>query len=218
MIDRAIADIPESYLEYRAEFAPPMFEVWTLPNPLVAALHSSLRKWNVGMGEITWNKDAGTYKDLQITFTVSKMNALIKFGVDSATFIAVNPDWPEAPALTELFETAMRTIQQTSKGQIASQWLALAMHVKPGPKPFRDLMAMLVNTGALGPGQMYGVSVYQQDSSFVIDKSARYPDCVFVRLQRTFGPSISFSEIAKTVYEDESRALGLLGLEEPLEG
>lgn len=195
-----------------------MFEVWTVPNPLVSSLFSALRKWDVGLGDITWNKDASTYKDFQVTFNVSKMNALIKFSMDAATFIALNPDWSEAQALIELFETAMHSIRQTAKGEISSQEIALAMHVKPGAKTFRELMAVLVNTGVLGPAQMYGISVYQDDSSLVIDKSVRYQDSVFVRLQRRLGPSTSFSEIAKILYRDESRALELLGLEEPLQG
>ncbi len=218
MATRTIADIPESYFEYRAEFAAPMFEVWTVPHPLVSSLSAALRKWGVGLGDIAWNKDPSTYKDLQITFNVSKMNALIKLNLDAATFTALNPDWSEAPALIELFETAMGNIQQTTKREVASQEIALAMHVKPGEKPFRDLMSPLVNTDVLGPAQMYGISVYQNDSSFVIDKSLRYQDSVFIRLYRRLGSSTSFSDIAKILHQDESRALGLLGLEELLQG
>jgi len=218
MAEKAIADIPESYLEYRAEFVAPMFEVWTIPNPLVSGLFSALRKWHIGLGDISWNKDSSTYKDFQITFNVPKMSVLIRLNMDAATFVASNPDWSEAPALIELYETAMHTIRQTTKGEISSQEIALGMHVKPGEKSFKDLMSGLVNTSLLGPAKMYGISVYQDDSSFVIDKSVRYPDSAFVRLYRRVGPSTSFREIAEILHQDELRALGLLGLEEPLQG
>jgi len=66
--------------------------------------------------------------------------------------------------------------------------------------------------------KMYGISVYQDDSSFVIDKSVRYLDSAFVRLYRRVGPSTSFREIAEILHQDELRALGLLGLEELLQG
>ena len=216
MTGKAIANIPESYLEYRADFTAPVFAVWTLPNPVVSSLFSALRKWEVGLGDVTWNKDPSSYKDFQITFNVSRMNALIRFGMDAATFVAVNPEWSEAPGLIELFESAILCILQTVKAEILSQEIALALHVKPGDRSFRGLMSALVNTGSLGPAEMYGISVYQDSSSFVIDKSVRYEDAVFVRLHRRFSPSTSFSEIADILRQDELRALGLLGLEELL--
>lgn len=218
MAGKAIADIPESYLEYRADFTAPMFEVWTIPNPLVSALFSTLRKWHVGLGDISWNKDPSTYKDFQVTFNVPKMNALIRLNMDAATFIAMNPAWSEESGLIELFETAMNTIRKATNGDLASQEIALAMHVKPGEKRFKDLMSGLVNSDILGSAEMYGISVYKSDSSLVIDKSVKYPESVFVRVQRQFASPTSFGEIAKVLYQDEMKALGFLGLEELLEG
>jgi len=214
MVDIASPGIPESYFEYRADFSEPIFEVWTVPNPLVYSLFSTLKRWNVGLGDVAWNKDPSSYKDVQLTFNVPKMNAIVRVGLDAATFIAVNPDWSKAPALVELFEAAMSGIQQTARVEVASQEIALGMHVTPGERKFGDAMAKLVNTELLGSAQTYGISAYREDSSLVIDKSVKYEGGIFVRLHRKFPATTAFTEVAMALYKDEVKALELLGVQE----
>lgn len=213
MADLGNAEIPESYFEHKAEFKVPVFEAWTLPNPLVRALFATMKEWGTSLGDISWNKDPSTYKDFQMTFSVPRINAMVRVGLAQAEFIAVNPDWSKAPALVELFETVLAKIQETTGAEIASQEMTLAMHVTPGPVKFGELMARLVNSSIFGAGDMYGVSVYRQDSALIIDKSLRYDGAVFVRLHRRFPASISFTELATIVYHDEVNALSLLGLQ-----
>ena len=75
-------------------------------------------------------------------------------------------------------------------------------------------MAALVNTKVLGPAQMYGVSIYDGQRSFVLDKSAKYTDAVFFRLQRKFAAASPLKDIAEVILAEEMHALGFLGLEE----
>ena len=56
---------------------------------------------------------------------------------------------------------------------MGTQELALAMHVMPGDRHFGDTMQNLVNTNVIGRATMYGISVYQEDSSLVLDKSQK---------------------------------------------
>jgi len=207
--------ISESYFEDRVQFTEPIFGKWTISNPLVEALFSSLRKWNVALKDFSWNKDPNTYQEIQLTLTVPEMNAIIRVGLDSATFIAVNPDWSRAPALVELFETAWGSITGTEMG---TQELALAMHVMPGNRHFGDTMQKLVNAHVIGPATMYGISVYQEDSSLVIDKSQKYEGGLFLRLYRKLEPGIPFSDVGTIIYEDELRALRFIGLESLIQG
>jgi len=217
MSDTGIADIPESFFEYRADLSVAMFSAWTLPNPLVPSVLGALAKWNVGLSDVTWNNEAKSFKDLQLTFNVAQLDAAIKVGVDSVLFIALNPDWEDAPNLVSAFDEAIKAICKTGNTQVRSQEISLAMHVKPGSTPFVDVMARLVNKEVLGPGEMYGFSVYRDTSSLVIDKSIRYEKAVFLRLTRRFAASSSFEEIADILYKDELKALDFLGLRELLE-
>jgi hypothetical protein len=214
LIDKTKPHIPESYFEYRADFSEPMFELWTLPNPLVRMLYLALKRWNVGLSDIGWNKETKNYKDLLITFNVASVNATMRVGLDTVTFNAVNPDWSNAPALLELFEEAIDSIKKIGKVEIVLQEVFLALHICAGQKAFGNTMAGLVNSNLLGPAEMYGVSAYREDSSVVMDKSVRYEGGVFVRLQRKFPASASFPDVAMAIYEDETNVLKLLGVPE----
>lgn len=217
MPDMELADISESFFEYRADLSVAMFNAWTVPNPLVPSVLGALAKWNVGLGDVTWNHDTKSYKDLQLTFNVTQLDAAIKVGVDSVLFVALNPDWGDAPNLVTTFDAAIKAICSTGNTEIKSHEISLAMHVKPGKTPFVDIMTRFVNREAIGPAQMYGFSVYRDSSSLVIDKSLRYEGAGFLRLQRRFEASSSFEDIAAMLYEDESKALDMLGLKELLE-
>lgn len=214
----ATAEIVESYFEYKAIVSNPMFSAWTLPNALVEALFPALRTWNVGLGDISWNKESTSFQDLQVTFNVTQLRAILRVGLDSIGCVAVNPDWSEAAVLVDLFQTAIGMVCRTGKTDIASHEDVLAMHVKPGDKNFRDIMAALINENLLGSAQMYGASVYREDSSVILDKSVKYEGGLFVRLHRKLPVGTDFMQVAKTLYEDEVRTLRLLGLEELIEG
>src|SRR5712692_10237188 len=125
MVGMEIAEIPESYLEYNAQFKRPMFSAWTLPNGFVTALYPLLKPLNVSLGDIVWNRETSSFKDLQVTFSINRLNAAVKIGVETATFIASNPDWSEAPALVELFESVMKTIKQAGDSEVSSQDVGL---------------------------------------------------------------------------------------------
>jgi len=212
------ADISESYLEYRATLQTPMFPVWTIPNPLIPSLHSMLAELDVNLSDITWNKDPSSVSDLQLTISILKLNAVLRVGVDTIFFSAFNPAWSEADALARLFGAVLARILQVGKTELKQQAITLAMHVKPGIEPFREALIKMVRPDVIGEAEMYGVSAYRQDFSFIIDRSSKYKGALFVRLDRTLAPNMSFEEIAKTLYTDEARVLGFVGLEDLMKG
>ncbi len=206
------ARISDSYFEYKADFLNPVFDAWAEPNPLARSLFQSLRKWGITLADVSWSKEPRNLKEIQLTISVLQMNAAVQLGVDSAIFLASNADWSRAPALVELFDTAMASIRQVSGAQLASQETVLAFHLVPGQEDLGRLTQNLVNADILGPARMYGISLYREDSSLVIDGSLRYVGGIFMRINRRFSESTSFSEIAATLYKDELRSLDLLGL------
>ena len=210
-------DIAESYFEYKASLSFPMFKAWTPPNALIEGLFPALKKWKVGLSDISWNRNSGSLQDLQLTFNVTDLRAIIKIGLDSLSCVAVNPDWSEAASLVELFSNALEVVCKVGKTDVSVHENSLAMHVRGGDKTLDAITAGFVNEKALGPAQMYGVSIYQQDFSLVLDKSARYENAVFVRIYRKLAVGIDFVQVAKTLYEDEVKALALLGLRELIE-
>ncbi len=214
MAELEIANIPESYLEYRADFKAPLFDWWRQPNQVVEALYGALNPWNVNLGNAFWEKDPKTIREAQIGFNIEKLSAVIKVGMESATFSSVNPDWTTAEQLISLFDLAMGTIKTAGKAEIATQEAFLAMHVRQGRLSVREVMEGLVSAQKLGLSQMYGVSVYGEETTLLLDKSQKYAEAVFVRVSRKFSAGVGFADVAEAIYADEIKALGYFGLSE----
>src|SRR6266700_84445 len=212
MAELEIANIPESYLEYRADFKAPLFDWWRQPNQVVEALYGALKPWNVNLGNAFWEKDPKTIREAQIVFNVERLSAIIKVGMESATFSSVSPDWTAAEHLISLFDLVMSTIKTAGRAEIAAQEGLLAMHVRQGSQSLQGAMEGLVNVQKLGPSQMYGVSVYGEETTLLLDKSQKYTDAVFIRVSRKFSASVGFADIAEAIYADEIKALGYFGL------
>jgi hypothetical protein len=218
MAEPEIANIPESYFEYRADFKIPLFDWWRQPNQVIEALYQTLKPWNVNLGNAFWEKDPKTIREAQIGFSVERLSAVIKVGIETAVFSSVNPDWEGAEQLISLFDLAMSTIRTAGKAEIATQEALLAMHVRQGSRSLREVMEGLVSAAKLGPGRMYGVSVYGDETTLLLDKSQKYTDAVFIRVSRKFSASAGFDAIAEAIYSDEMRALGYFGLGETRTG
>ncbi len=218
MAEPDVANIPESYFEYRADFRNPLFEWWRQPNQVIQALYETLRSWNVNLGNAFWEKEPKNIREAQIGFNVDKLSAVIKVGMETATFSSVNPDWESAEQLISLFDLVMSTIKSAGKAEIAAQEALLAMHVRQGKRSLGEVMTGLVNAKELGSGQTYGVSVYGDETTLLLDKSQRYPDAVFIRVTRKFAANAGFDAIAEAIYADEMKALGYFGLGETRRG
>jgi hypothetical protein len=55
-------------------------------------------------------------------------------------------------------------------------------------------------------------SSIKADTALVIDRSLKYRNAAFVRVQRNHGGGVAFLEVASKLLEDELAALRLLGI------
>lgn len=213
---QGIAEIQQAFFEYRANFKEPIASLWFggRQGEIINTMHKALSPWNVGLENISWNAAPKNLGELQLTFGVPSLLAGFQLGVGGLTLSAVNPDWSRAPQFIALFQTGVDTLKDTVGQEFQSQQVTLAFHLKPGTKPFREILSQFVNSEALGSSdaEMFGVSVYGRDSLFVIDGSAVVPGGVFIKLVRTFSAATGFEEMAVTMTGDEKAVLNRLGL------
>ncbi len=214
--DLTIADIERSFFEYRANFKQPITSLWQeVPRgEIISALYKALSPWAIDLDNITWNQAAKSLSEVQLSVTVPSFFAGIQIGVGWLTMSAVNPDWTRAPQIISLFQTAVDTVKGVVVQELQSQQTALGFHVRPGKRPFREIVRRFVDASMLASedARMFGVSVYYEDFSFVIDSSAWLPDGVFVKLSRIFPDTTRFEEMADRIYRDEETVLNRLGL------
>jgi hypothetical protein len=84
----------------------------------------------------------------------------------------------------------------------------------PGAKPFKQSLGRFVNEGAFAieKAEMYGISVYSNDYTFVIDASAVFQGAAFIKMIRNFTSETDFGQVAQVVRKDEETILRNLGM------
>ena len=165
------------------------------------------------MENISWNQAAKNLGEAQLTFGVPSLLAAIQVGVAGLTMNVLNADWSRAPQFVSLLQTGVDTLKATIGQDLQSQQTTLGFHVRPGTKPFREILSQFVNAKLLGSedAAMFGVSVYYRDFLFVIDRSAVFSDGVFIKLIRVFPAATRSEEMAGTIHKDEETVLHRLG-------
>jgi hypothetical protein len=214
--DLTVADIQQSAFEYRANFTDSFIGLLQTPDngELIKAVYKALSPWSVPLENISWNALAKNIGEVQLTFNVPFLLSSIQVSVNGVTITAFNVTWANANNVFALFQTALDTIRSSARQDFQSQLVTLAFHVKPGPRPFKEVLGQFVNARALGSedANMYGVSVYSKDYSFVIDNSAVILGAAFVKLIRNFTSDKRLQEMALALYKDEETVLRRLGL------
>ena len=143
-----------------------------------------------------------------------KLNAAVRIGLDTVTFIAANPYWAMTPQLVPVFDQLSHTIRRIVGASPKFQEATLAFHLTPGTVDFREITASLVNKEIAGDALFHGISLHRADTVLIIDKSLSYESAAFIRLQRRFSADTLFSEITARLHDDELAALRLLGIAE----
>ena len=211
-----LADIHMPFLEYRANYKESITSLWfglrqqaDIVDALLKALAPQLTFEN-----ITWNQAAKNLAEAHISFSLPSLVSTILVGIRGVTISVLNPDWSRTPLLTSVLQLAVDALKASIGKELEAQQIALAFHLKPGAKPFRESMTRFVNAKALASddAKFFGVSVYYPDFAFVIDSSVSVPDGVFIRIVRTFSAEKRFDEMAPILYKDEEAVLRRLGL------
>jgi hypothetical protein len=204
--------IPESVFEHRIDFESHWVDKWVVPNPFIGLLYSALQDWHVTLADFAFNADAKNVGDAHLIVHVRELNSTIRLGVNSLVFHSTNPDWGMAEKLVALFDKVTKVTQESTSIQPQKQDSAVAFHISTGSIDLKEATSKLVNAAALGDAKSYGISIYREDSSTLVERSLRY-DGIFVRINRTFDGKTSIANIALQLYADETSILRLLGLE-----
>ena len=209
-----IADIPSGFLEYRTTFTEPIFSAWyEAKQGLARELYKVLKPWGVDLEKVSWNATPKNLREAQITFSVPNPPVLINVGIGGVTMIVNNADWSQASSLSSLIQAVLNSVTKIGSVGLESHQTVLGFHLKPGPRPFRDVMKQFVDTKALWKEDvsMVAVGLYSADYSLIIDNSAVLSEGVFVKITRAFPAATPFEEMASTLWKDEEGLLHRLG-------
>ncbi len=209
-----IADIPEGFFEYKATFKEPIFSAWyDERKTFVKEMYKTLLPWGMNLEKVSWNQTPKNLQEAQVTFSVPNPSVLVNIGIGGVTMVANDADWSQASVLISFFQTVIANLLRVGETEIQSHQTVLGFHLKPGPKPFREVMKQFINTRALGKedASMYGMALYGAEHSILLDNSLALAGGLFVRITRVFPPVASFEEMAAILWKDEEGLLHRLG-------
>jgi hypothetical protein len=209
-----VADIPVGFFEYRATFTEPIFSAWYEAKQVLAKeLYKVLRTWGVDLEKVSWNATPKNLKEAQITFAVPNPAALVNVGIGGLTIIVHSANWSQAPALSSLTQAVVQSVVSIGSTGVESHQAVLGFHLKPGPRPFRDVMKQFVDAKGLGKedAAAIGVGLYSPQFSVIIDTSAVLSEGIFVKITRVFPAATRFEEMASILWKDEEDLLHRLG-------
>lgn len=207
--------IPESLFEHRQSFSHAWVNEWVLPNPFISPINDALSAYGVTLSDFSFARETSNVGETALNVLIRNLNASVKVGLDSVIFSCLNPDWSEASRLSTVFEKVAQIVHSVVHSVPSRQDAILALHLIDESKDLKDASAKLVNTSLLGEATFYGVSIHRNTGPLLIEKSLKYENAIFLRIQHQFAGNESFASIAATMYKEEVFSLGLLGLIDP---
>jgi hypothetical protein len=211
-----IANLLRSYVEYRADFREPVLEVWNY-GEFNAAVFRAFRQWNIGLADITWNPNPTNAAEIQSKFELLKGRYVFTVGYGSTGLSVVDPFWEEAEQIGEVIRAGNAAVLSVTKAEISHQSVQMSFHLKPRSGNLSDLTSEFINplfSSALGETiRARGFSLYTDNRVWVVDLSVLDPNALYVRLARTFAPSVAIEQIVEALAADQAKLLEMLKLE-----
>lgn len=211
------AEIPLSFFEHRAVYEQPLLQAQRLYSEVSEAVFRAFRNWNVTLENVSYRQNPTNLAEVSVTFVLLGGRLAFTVGLASVSLLMKDPSWSETELVTSIAKAGVGAVVESAAVTLGQQRSTIAMHLKPVSGQVKDFVSALIrpSEAALTGDDVraYGFSVYRQDSSWVVDTSASYPDALFVRIDRTSAPNVPFEQIASTLQQEEITLLGLLHLD-----
>lgn len=169
----------------------------------------------MGLNNIRGRQQPADASEVQLSVDLFDDRATFRVGLGALSLLVMNPSWDEAEPITRIASAGILAVSSSTGAQVDKQSVTLAMHVKPKVRSIREITSSFVRVEDSmlgGTIRAYGLAVYCDDSSWVVDSSVIYPESLFIKLDRNFSSQTSFDDLATALKRDEGAVLQLLGL------
>ena len=215
MFDRTALTFHNSYAEYSATYGDPAFENWSFQR-IAPALFQGLSAWGVKLKDIRVNEPSTGAADQHVRVGLFNGNVIVEVGIGKTRLMANNPDWQHSEALRGVSEKVLEAVKAVLKVVLERQFATIGFHFTISGKTPREVTEVFLNPEhelMKEPGaRSFGVSVYRDDGDVVLDTSMVYEDALFMKITRSFAGNSPLQEIEETMYGEEMRYLGMLGM------
>ncbi len=214
--NRTHADIPGSFFEYYAAYQEPLLDLHRFYSQVPQVVFRGLREFNLTLENVSHKQNPPNLGEVASMFALFGGRAVFTTRLNSASLWVTNPNWSELELFTRVIKAAMAAILGIGV-RLEKQRATIGVHLKPLSGSLKQFVSGLARPTAkellTDDVRTFGVSVYREDSTWVVDASVLDPQALFVRVDNLHDPSVAFEEIASKLKADEIRLLELLQLE-----
>lgn len=201
---------------YRLLYRDPIFDLEKLDDKAVSAAYAAFRPWNVSLENITFKDNPANLGEEATNFNLLGGRIIFSINAGGCGLLVANPSWSDVDWISKIAAAGIEAILRSTGAEAERQFGSLTMHLTPATGTIQENTShfLRIDTNRLpgGPIQSFGFSVYRDDFTWVVDKSAFFPNSLFLRMERFFSPDSSFEQIAGRLHEDEEIVFDLLGL------
>lgn len=209
-----------SFLDYRATYQEPIFDLWDRRGSVAQALFRAFRPWSVSHENINRSPNPSDNGDSLVSVEIpGKKRVSFSVGLTSAGAVFTNPVWDDQAELLAIVSAGIEAVRSSLSVSISRQLVSLGMHLQPQGRTILDITSNLVRPIAALAGQdtptAFGFSVYSENAIWVVDRSAVFPanpGALFIRLTRNFPPDQPLVELANTLRAEQEKTLDILKL------
>ncbi|MGO9060086.1 MAG: hypothetical protein ACLQU2_22300 [Candidatus Binataceae bacterium] len=206
-----------AFVEWQAAYQSPNFELSVRGPAIMAAVFNAFKPWNITLANVSAKQSPTNAGEVGIVFSLLNSKVVFNVGIGSATLVVTNPDWSsEEQLVAQIAAAGLQAVQSSTGVAIRQYVISLSMHLKPERRTVREISATFLNVKSpriLSQAiKARGFSVYAEDFSWIVDSSALQEGALFLKMVRSFDPSVAFSDMALALRADQGELLGTLKL------
>lgn len=205
--------VAEAHWELTDSFLHTWIDGW--PQAFLSALMNPLKEMGIASPrDFAFERDPSTLGDACLKVTLRRWDISLRIFLDRIVVAVPNLRWTDVPEITEWLDQIRELLANATSSPPVSRHSRLLLHIRPGSDGVAPNVVALVNQDLLGEAESYGVLRYRKDQTIEIAKSLRYPNGVFVRIERDFSGQSSIATVLSALADDQAELFNWIGQNE----
>jgi len=208
---------PISYFEATIKYTDPNIKLWLDRAVVVQAIFAALKPWAIDVDDVEIIT-TGKPSEQGIKFKLPLKRCSFFLGPALCKFTRDDMNWALADESIQILDAALSAVLANTDVVVAVQETVIALHLQPKTLPFFELLRPFVPSqlAALEPDSMKTMAtvVKWAKRKVTIDGSGQIANGIFLRLEREFAGSVTYTEIATQLKADEDALFDMIDIRE----
>ena len=214
-----LVTIPIAILEVVIEYHSPSMKLMMDCANVVDQLFKSFGRWDIKIDDVEVIAE-GKPSEQGVRFKLPLKRTSFFVGAGGCKLVRDDASWDTAEETLAILESGWRVLVQTSGVEAGIYHTNIAMHIQLKNKPFVDLLKPFAPAPFMtvdnSPVATLASIIRWKDRKLTIDGSGQIANGIFVRLERDFPSTFSFSEVSNQLRADEEQVLEIIGVKEDI--